>query len=120
MYFSCFHSSSIFFFFKFCNFAVLHLFFFIYLSKILTHMDSTVFFFSFNSAYRCELITFGADTNWIIFGLAIASIVLTVFGIIAALYGRALRTVKVLISCMLHCTFVGFTTSHKFYFLLIS
>ena len=73
-------------------------------------MDSITFFYFFYLAYRCELITFGADTNWIIFGLAIASIALTVFGIIAALYGRALRTVKVLTSCMLYFTFVGFTT----------
>jgi len=37
--------------------------------------------------YACELINFGSDVNWILFGFSIVSIVLTLCGVIIALIG---------------------------------
>ncbi|XP_066930113.1 uncharacterized protein [Clytia hemisphaerica] len=37
--------------------------------------------------YACELISFGSDVNWILFGFSIVSIVLTLCGVIITLIG---------------------------------
>ena len=42
-------------------------------------------------AYRCDLIEFGYNLNWILFGLGIASITLTVCGVATGIIGWAIR-----------------------------
>ena len=46
-------------------------------------------------AYECDLIEFGYDLNWVLFGASIAAIVLTACSIVVGIVGRAMASVLV-------------------------